>query len=91
MLLAKKGDCLFKRRLSQWILYFNDVIFWRREPSCVEGCPGDRVFIVDFSLEEEAYFVDGSSVVESCNVENEQKLINSLWRFGSGLGGSDSN
>ena len=72
-------------------IVFNVVTFWRRVCHiCFEGCPGDIVFIVDFSLEEEAYFVDGSSVVESCNVVNEQKIINSLWRFGSGLGGSDS-
>ena len=54
------------------------------------GFPGDCVFIVDFSLEEGAFFVDGSSVDEFFNVVNEQKLINSLWRLGSGLGGSDS-
>ena len=54
------------------------------------GSPGDFAFIVDFSLEEGAFFVDGSSVDEFFNVVNEQKIINSLWRFGSGLGGSDS-
>ena len=58
-------------------------------PSCFEGSPGDRVYIVDFSLEEGAYFVDGSSEVEFRNVDNEQKISNSLWRFGSGLGGSE--
>ena len=60
-------------------------------PSCFVDFPGDRVVIIDFSLEEEACFMDGSSVVESCNVDNEQKIVNSLWRFGSGLGGSVSN
>ena len=39
-----------------------------------EGIPGDHVFIVDFSLEEGAYFVDSSSEVEFCNVDNEQKV-----------------
>ena len=55
------------------------------------GSPGDFAYIVNFSLEEEAYFVDSSSVDEFFNVVNEQKLITSLWRLGSGLGGSVSN
>ena len=78
-------------RALQWIAFFNVVTFWRRVCHiCFEGCPGDIVFIVDFSSEEGAFFVDGSSVDEFFNVVNEQKIINSLWRFGSGLGGSDS-
>ena len=43
---------------------------------CFEGFPGDHVLIVDISLEEGAYFVEGSSVDEFCNVVNEQKIIN---------------
>ena len=52
----------------------NVIIFWRRVPFCFEGSPGDHVCIVDISLEEEAYFVEGSSEVEHCNVGNEQKV-----------------
>ena len=35
--------------------------------------PGDHVYIVDISLEERAYFVEGTSEVEFCNVDNEQE------------------
>ena len=42
-------------------------------PICFEGSPGDHVLTVDISLEEGAYFVEGSSEVEFCNVDNEQE------------------
>ena len=54
------------------------------------GFPSDCVFNVDFSLEEDACFEEGSSVDEVFSVVNEQKLFTSLWRLGSGLGGSVS-
>ena len=90
-LLAKKDCLIFLLRAFQWIAYFNVVTCEEGVAICFVGFPGDRVYIVDFSLEEGAYFVEGSSVDEFCNVVNQQKIINSLWRFGSGLEGSDSN
>ena len=54
------------------------------------GFPSDRVYNVDFSLEEDACFEKGSSVDEVFSVVNEQKLFTSLWRLGSGLGVSVS-
>ena len=42
-------------------------------PISFKGIPGDHVCIVDFSLEEGAYFVEGSSGVKLCTVDNEQK------------------
>ena len=88
MILAKaRGLSIVKRRLSQWI-FFNGITC-EGVAILFVGFPGDRVYNVDFSLEEDAYFEEGSSVDEFFNVVNEQK-INSQWRFGSGLGGSDS-
>ena len=49
-------------------------LVWRRVPICFEGSPGDFVHIVDISLEERAYFVEGTSEVDYCNVDNEQKV-----------------
>ena len=48
------------------------------------------VFNVDFSLEEDACFEEGSFVDEVFSVVIEQKLFTSLWRLGSGLGVLDS-
>ena len=44
-------------------------------PSCFVGSPGELVLIVDFSLEEEAYFVEGSSEVEHCTIVNVEDGI----------------
>ena len=40
---------------------------------CFEGSPGDHVYIVDFFWKR-AYFVEGTSEAEYCNVGNEQKV-----------------
>ena len=50
-------------------------LVWRRVPICFEGSPGDFVFIVNISLEEEAYFVEGSSKVKHCTVVNVEDGI----------------
>ena len=39
-----------------------------------EGSPGDHVYIVDIFGKRLAYFVEGTSEVEFCNVDNEQKI-----------------
>ena len=44
-------------------------------PFCFEGSPSDFIYIVDISLEEEAYFVEGSSEVEHCTVINVEDGI----------------
>ena len=44
------------------------------------------VFNIDFSLEEDACFEEGSFVDEVFSVVIEQKHFTSLWRLGSGLG-----
>ena len=38
-----------------------------------EDIPGDHVYIVDIFGKRLAYFVEGTSEVDYCNVDNEQK------------------
>ena len=56
----------------------------RRVPISFEGNPGDHVCIIDISLEEGAYFVEGSSEVEYCNVNIEQEHCNIIKDTGVG-------
>ena len=52
--------------------YCNVVTVKKKGAICFEGSLGDHVLIVDFFWKR-AYFVEGSSEVEYCNVDNKQE------------------
>ena len=60
------------RGLSQWIATLTSSLVKKKGAINFEGIPGDHVFSVDI-LWKRAYFVEGSSGVEICNVNNEQE------------------
>ena len=66
------GDCLYISKGFPSVANFNVVTVKKKGANSFEGSPGDHVFIVDL-FGRVAYFVEGSSEVEFCNVDNEQE------------------